>query len=111
MNITLDATGIIAIIGALVTGILSVLGAIGYNTHVTRRGQAESRVRSEEIHVLVNRRLLTALRLVVLTTKRLWEQSGSPADRATYEEALAELQAAEDAANTRTIAVPTAPPA
>lgn len=110
MNITLDATtiplliaGILGIISAAVTAFLTILGAVRQNTRVTIQGQQDSKVRSEAIHVLVNRRLLTALRLVVLTTKRLWEQSNLAADQATYEEALAELRSAEDAAKDGTM--------
>lgn len=110
MHLTLDATtiplliaGILAVISAAVTAFLTILGAVRQNTKVTLQGQADSKQRSDAIHVLVNRRLLTALRLVVLTTKRLWEQSNLPADQATYEEALAELRSAEDAAKNGTL--------
>lgn len=61
MNITLDATtipllatGILGIIAALVTGILTVLGAVRHNTSITEKGQIESQNRSEVIHQAVN---------------------------------------------------------
>lgn len=70
MNITLDAVtiplligGIITVLGAATTAVLTVISAwrqktiitaVQHNTEVTEQGQAASKERSDAIHVLVN---------------------------------------------------------
>lgn len=105
--------GIVTVIGALTTAVISILTSIREtrtNTQQTKDltvaaaevSKARGVVRDnkiQEIHLLVNSRLLTVLRLLVSVSKQLAVLTGKPEDVASYEAAKVELAKAEASAN------------
>jgi|SRR6185503_9092021 len=96
--------GILAILAVLFPGILSIIAALKKNTEITVAGQEAVAARAvirdnkiQEIHLLVNSRLLTVLRLLVVLTKKEADRTNSADDIQAYNEALKELQQAEAA--------------
>lgn len=97
-------TELTAVIGAITIAANVILRGIRETRAITIAGQevvaAKSVVKDnklQDIHVLVNSRLLSALRLIVFLTKREAERTGIPADTLAYQEAAEELKRAEEA--------------
>lgn len=109
--ITKLLTELVAVIGAItiaanviLKGIRETKADIRNNRDITVAGQevvaAKSIIKDnklQDIHVLVNSRLLSALRLIVFLTKREAERTGIAADNLAYQEAAEELKRAEEA--------------
>lgn len=96
--------GILSILTALVTGILSILKVVRSTRSTLIAGTLAHKARGvvrdkkiQEIHLLVNSRLLTALRLLVMLTKKEAARTNEPGDVAAYNEAVKELERAEAA--------------
>lgn len=110
--IAVYVAGIVTVLGALSAAIVAVIKSThraeqtGKTTQElvigqAAAGQARGKVRDakiQEIHLLVNSRLVTVLRLLVAVTKKMADQSGSQADIEAYTAALAELEKAEASA-------------
>jgi len=101
------ATAAIAIIGALVTGVIKITAALRDTKRIVVTGQVAAAAvgvlrdqKIQEIHLLVNSRLLTVLRLLVTVTKKEFDRTGTESDRVMYEQALGELTKAEASALT-----------
>jgi hypothetical protein len=101
-TITAVGTVILAIITALVGGSIQILDRLEKTRTLVVAGQVEAKATGEvrdtkiqEIHLLVNSRLLTVLRLLVAVTKKEAERTGNREDISAYQEALSELQKAE----------------
>lgn len=98
--------GVVAIIGALTTATVKIIRALQHTRRIVveshdaeqKRGKVRD-AKLEQIKVLVNGRLLTALRLLVSVTKKEAARTGEPADDAIYQHALAELRQAEAGAS------------
>lgn len=83
MNLATD----IGVVAALVAGIVTIMKSL--------RGQDKQ---LHEIHVLVNARFTTALRVIVRQAKKEADRTGDRGDIEVYEQALAELVKAEKSA-------------
>ena len=106
-TIAVIVTGTVTIIGALVAGIISIITTVNGTRNVVLAGQEVSQARGkvrdnkiQEIHLLVNSRLLTVLKLVVIVTKKEADRTGSKEDQDVYLAALRELENAQASANT-----------
>ncbi len=104
-QITAIVGGIIAILTILIPGIVTIINALKQNTAITVAGQKASQTRGvvrdskiQEIHLLVNSRLQTVLKLLVVSTKREADRTHSIEDIAAYQNALKELELSEVAA-------------
>lgn len=115
-QVGLFSTAIIAIIGAIVGGTVKIIEALHSNSAKVVAGQVETRelvaagqvagrargtVRDrkvEEIHLLVNSRLLTVLRMLVAVYKKEAERTKSDEDVEAYHKAQEELSKAEASA-------------
>jgi hypothetical protein len=90
--------GTVTIIGALVAGIVTVITTVRSTKRIVladvQKGE-ERDTKIQEIHLLVNSRLLTVLRLLVSVTKKMADKTGNVDDIEAYESALTELQQAE----------------
>lgn len=102
-TVTVIGAVAVGIIGAIATGSVRIIKEINNNGRALVAGQEAQQARGEvrdqkvqQIHVLVNSRLLTVLRLLVTVTKKEAERTGAAADLKAYRDALAELQHAED---------------
>lgn len=106
-------TGVISVIGSVVAGTVTIITLINKNREVKDEilsakdvvvASADQLLKSgtvrdqklQEIHMLVNSRVLTIMRLLVATTKKTAETTGSKVDIEAYEHALLELMKAED---------------
>lgn len=103
-TITVLTTGIIGIIGAIVAGTVTIIKALRETKSLVAAGQevgmASGAVRDakmQEIHILVNSRVLMLLRLVAKMTKSEAERTGRPEDILAFQTAMSELIRAEDA--------------
>jgi hypothetical protein len=115
-TITLVSGAIVTIIGALFAGFTTIITtlrdtrvkvtSVEANAVATRvvvaadaeASQTRDHVRDrkiQEIHILVNSRLLTVLHMLVTLTKKEAERTHLNEDIKAYEEALADLQRAE----------------
>lgn len=113
-TISVIIAGAVTIIGAIVAGtvtIITTLKSTSKEVTLTKNmmevsaaaGVAKGKVRDrkiQEIHLLVNSRLLTVLRLLVAVTKKAADKTGEKDDIIQYEAALIELQKAEASAKT-----------
>jgi hypothetical protein len=97
--------GTLAILAVLIPGIVSIIRALretkASQTHISEE-QDSSKLRGlkrdrkiQEIHLLVNSRLVTVLRLLVAVTKKEADRTADPSAISAYKEALAELTRAE----------------
>ena len=109
-TIAIIIAGIVTIIGAVTTSVISIIKAIRENTKITVAGQqvtaARGKVRDkkvQEIHILTNSRLTAALNLVMVMAKREADRTGKPEDLETYKVALAEVKKAEEATEVITL--------
>lgn len=95
---------VVLVIGAIAAAVVRVVQTKADLLVAGQQAQgAQSKVRDnkiQEIHLLVNSRLLTVLKLLVVVTKKEALRTGDPADIEAFEEAQAELTKAEASAQT-----------
>ena len=108
-DIALLAGAVVAVLAGFFAGVTQVITAIRSTTKSTneaviasaeasqKRGVVRD-IKLQEIHLLVNSRLVTVLRLLVANTKKEAERTGEQADIRAYEEALRHLDQAEASA-------------
>ncbi len=91
--------GVVIVLGVLVPGIIKVINALKQNTEITVAGQQASASRGalrdsriQEIHLLVNSRLLTVLRVLVVLTKKEADRTNNADDISAYQQALKDLE-------------------
>lgn len=101
----IDWTSLTTIVGVIVGGIVTIVREIRASRSVITTEQTASAGRGaardtviNEIHILVNGRLIAALRMVALLTKREADRTKSPEDQTIYEGARDDLARAEAAA-------------
>lgn len=93
------------VIGAIGGAAVKIIRAVNEGNNLTvsaaiasrRRGAVRDR-NIQEVHLLVNSRLLTVLRMLVSQTKKEAERTGNSDDIQRYQSALSELSRAEAAA-------------
>ncbi len=107
MTLTPELAGALSVvIGAVAAGVVKILSAIQATRGLVVAGQDVSNARGvvrdkkiKEIHLLVNSRLLTVLRLLVLMTKKESERTNAKEDLDAYNVAQLELARAEAGAS------------
>jgi hypothetical protein len=102
---TVVIAGIVTILGILIPGIVAIIKqaqatksiVVASAQNTIAAGMRRDR-KIQEIHLLVNSRLLTVLRLLVAVTKKEAERTEAASDIDAYETALRELTKAEASA-------------
>lgn len=101
---TVLIAGVLSIIAALIAGIIQIIAAIRSTRELVAATGEATKARGvvrdkaiKEVHLLVNSRLLTVLRLLVAVTKREAARTGDDEDIAAYMAARGELERLEAA--------------
>lgn len=97
--------GIVGIISSVAVAAVKIITALQETRRILITGQAAATAvgvvaaaKQQEIHLLVNNRFMTALRMLVTVTKKQAERTGTTEDKLMAEHAEAELQDAEASA-------------